>query len=69
MTNRRITRGLNLDNYLEAIGYGKAPGGVMYIDIELELLAVGTLGQGEVQLDGFPPTDPLILGCPRLAFI
>jgi hypothetical protein len=26
----------------------------MYIDIALELLAVGTLGQGEV-LDGFPP--------------
>jgi hypothetical protein len=45
---------LNYEKYLEAIGYGKAPEDIMYIDIELELLAVGTLGQGEV-LDGFPP--------------
>jgi len=54
ITNCRITRGLNYEKYLEAIGYGKAPEDIMYIKIELELLAVGTLGQGEV-LDGFPP--------------
>ena len=45
---------MNYEKYLEAIGYGKAPEDIMYIKIELELLAVGTLGQGEV-LDGFPP--------------
>jgi hypothetical protein len=42
---------LNYEKYLED---GKAPEDIMYIDIELELLAVGTLGQGVV-LDGFPP--------------
>jgi hypothetical protein len=47
---------LNYEKYLEAIGYGKAPEDIMYIDIALELLAVGTLGQGEVLPSwmGFP---------------